>query len=310
MGSTIEWPEDKRFAFTVFDDPDSQPLEDSRVIYSFLADLGFRTTKGVWVQGPFRQGNSRSETCDNPAYLQHVLDLQRQGFEIGFHNASLHSSEREETRAALERFRQFFGEYPSAMSNHFSNAEAIYWGEARLGGAARLLYQLASKDRGADHYSGHMENSPYFWGDLCRDHIRFCRNFVFRDVNTLRICPEMPYYDPERPYVRQWYASSEGADARLFQQTISEENQDRLEKEQGACIIYTHFGKGFVEEGRAAARFRELMERLSRKDGWFVSVSTLLQYLQAKRGERVLSPRERRRLERLWIWEKIRHGTS
>src|SRR4051812_45266405 len=97
----IRWPEGKRFAFSVFDDPDSQTLEDSRVVYSFLADLGMLTTKGVWAVGPYRV-NSSCETCENPAYLQHVLELARQGFEMGFHGASLYSSPREQTARALE----------------------------------------------------------------------------------------------------------------------------------------------------------------------------------------------------------------
>ena len=42
------WPGGKSFAFTIFDDPDSQTLEAGREVYALLADLGFRTTKGVW----------------------------------------------------------------------------------------------------------------------------------------------------------------------------------------------------------------------------------------------------------------------
>ena len=34
----VTWPQGKRFAFTVFDDPDSQTLEAGRAVYSFLAD--------------------------------------------------------------------------------------------------------------------------------------------------------------------------------------------------------------------------------------------------------------------------------
>jgi hypothetical protein len=310
MATAVEWPEGKRFAFTIFDDPDSQTLEDSRIVYSFLADLGFLTTKGVWVHGPYREDNSKSETCENPAYLEHVLDLQRRGFEIGFHNASLRSSQREDTRKALDTFRRHFGAYPSAMSNHFSNSEAIYWGDARTEGLARFIYRLATKNRDSGIYSGHIESSPYFWGDLCQARIGYCRNFVFRDVNTLRLCPEMPYHDPVRPFVQCWYASAEGANASLFQQTISEVNQERLEEERGACIMYTHFGKGFVEDGRLSTGFRKLMEHLRRKNGWFVPVSALLQHLQAKHGVHTLSSSERRRLEQRWLWEKLKYGTS
>ena len=47
------WPEGRDFAFTVFDDADSQTLENGRPIYELLGGLGLRTTKSVWpVRGP------------------------------------------------------------------------------------------------------------------------------------------------------------------------------------------------------------------------------------------------------------------
>ena len=44
-----------------------------------------------------------------------------------------------------------------------------------------------------------VEGSPLFWGDKCRDHIKYVRNFVFDDINTLAACPHMPYHDRARP---------------------------------------------------------------------------------------------------------------
>ena len=88
----VTWPQGKRFAFPVFDDPDSQTLEAGRAGYSFLADQGFLTTKGVWpVRGP-RTPSGHGGTCAEPDYLAWCVDLQRQGFEIGLHNATLHTS--------------------------------------------------------------------------------------------------------------------------------------------------------------------------------------------------------------------------
>ena len=136
------------------------------------------------------------------------------------------------------------------------------------------------------------------------------RNFVYADVNTLRACPPMPYHDPDRPLVNQWYASSEGANVRLLVRTLSEANQDRLAEEGGACVIYTHFGHGYVQDGRLDPRFRTLMTRLSRLDGWFVPVRTLLDHIRRQRGEHRLTDRERARLERRWLWEKVRRGTA
>ena len=74
--------------------------------------------------------------------------------------------------------------------------------------------------------------------------------------------------------------------------------------------MYTHFGKGFVENGQVTPRFRELMTRIARKGGWFVPVSELLDYIRAQRGELTLSPAARRRLEWAWLMQKLAGGTS
>jgi hypothetical protein len=120
----------------------------------------------------------------------------------------------------------------------------------------------------------------------------------------------MPYHDPLRPWVNQWYASSEGGVLDSFLRTVTEENQDRLEAEGGACIMYAHLGKFFRKDGVVTPRFRQLMERLAAKGGWFVPVSTLLDHITAQRGEHVLTPRERAALENKWLWHKLRHGES
>ena len=61
----IHWPRGSRFAFTVFDDPDAQSFATTRLVYSFLADLGFRTTIGVWPLDIRRKPNSDGGTCGN-----------------------------------------------------------------------------------------------------------------------------------------------------------------------------------------------------------------------------------------------------
>lgn len=270
----VVWPEGKRFAFTVFDDPDAQSLETSRIVYRFLADLGFRTTIAVWPLGARREPNSGGETCANPEYRAHVQGLEASGFEAGWHNATLHTSTREETAEGLDRFREYFGRDPYSMANHY-NGEALYWGPERLTGTRRAAYLLLTRFKAANRHFGHVENHPCFWGDLCRERIRYCRNFVFSDLNTLRMCPWMPYHDPLRPWVNRWFASSEGAKGPAFRKAIAEANQDRLEQEGGACILYTHFGHGFVENGQLNPEFAQLMMRLSRKNGWFVPSATI-----------------------------------
>lgn len=304
------WPDGRSFAFTIFDDPDSQTLAAGREIYALLADLGFRTTKGVWPIRGSRTPSDHGATCAEPDYRAWVQDLQRRGFEIGLHNATLHTSTRAETQSGLEKFAEYFGAGSIVMAQHYYCDENIYWGDRRVSGAHRLLYTALTrgKNRGRSH--GHVTGHPEFWGDLCRERVRYMRNFTFAETNTLRACPYMPYHDPDRPYVNYWFASSEGAQAPAFFDRISEANQEMLESEGGACVMYTHFGLGFWD-GRIHPRFAELMTRLARRNGWFVPVSQLLDYLLARKGgQAVLQPAQRRELERRWLMHKIRFGNA
>jgi len=168
--TAVTWPNGRQFAFTIFDDPDSQDEKVSRLVYEFLGDLGLRTTKAVWPLAPTREPNSPGETCANPAFLRHCQELQERGFEIAFHNATCHSTTRAETIEALDRFRDYFGHDPVTMANHY-NEEAVYWGPARVSGLARLLYQGAMFGRTSGRFFGHVPGHPTFWGDVCRRRI-------------------------------------------------------------------------------------------------------------------------------------------
>lgn len=305
----IRWPHGKSFAFTVFDDPDAQTYEEGLAIYTFLEEHGFRTTRGVWPGPAVRTPNSGGETCESPRYRQHTADLQAAGFEIGYHNTTKHSSTRDEIVRGLDLFREYFGHDPGAMANHY-NTEAIYWGPARVTPPLRTIYNVATLGRTHGVHAGEVEGHASFWGDLCRERIRYCRNFVYADVNTLAACPSMPYHDPRRPFVNAWYASTEGSNVSRFVETLSEANQDRLEAEGGACIMYTHFGHGYLQDGQLHARFKALMIRLSRKNGWFVPVSTLLDHLRRSRDRIEITDAQRQSLERRWLWEKMFRGTS
>jgi hypothetical protein len=306
----IRWPDGKDFAFAIFDDTDFATVEKLAVVYDFLADLGFRSTKSVWPikgEGTPQFGGS---TCEDPVYRDWTLELQARGFEIAYHGASYVTSTRDQTIRGLDRFREIYGHDPLTMANHSGCAESIYWGADRLTGGYRLLYNLVTRFRNAGVFRGHREGDPLFWGDLCRARVKYVRNFTYADTDSLAACPTMPYHDPLRPYVNAWFASSEGADVSAFNRRISAANQDRLERAGGACVMYTHLAQGFYEDGRLDREFQRLMERLSRKNGWFVPVATLLDYLQSPDGPATLSDAERSRLERRWLLSKFRVGPS
>ena len=171
-----------------------------------------------------------------------------------------------------------------------------------------MYNMLHLKLNGADpEFEGHIETSPLFWGDVCRDKIKYVRNFVLGDINTLKACPVMPYHDPDRPYVNFWFAASEGQSRKSFNAILTEANQDKLVEEAGACIMYTHLARGFLENGRISKRFRVLMERMSKLNGWFVPARTLLDFILQSRGNHVITQEERCDIERRWIWHKIVH---
>lgn len=311
MYPNIIWPENKAFAFTIFDDPDSQTLEAGQSIYAFLQDHGFRTTKAVWPNLPSGIPSDHGMTCgSNPNYDLWLKYLQTEGFEIAFHNATSHTSRRKQTLEGLDRFAEFFGHAPKSMANHYFSQESIYWNEDRFTGIHRLLYTLLTRGRNRATSHGHRESHPYFWGDVCKQRIKYVRNFVFGDINTLKACPFMPYHDPSRPYVNYWFASSEGSNVGSFVDRISEVNQDRLEAERGACIMYVHFGHGFYENATLNPRFCALMKRLSQRNGWFVPVSVLLDFLASQTQPRTLDAKERGRLERKWLVYKVRHSVG
>jgi len=310
MSGRIEWPEGRDFAFTVFDDTDEATLENVVPVYDLLRDLGLRTTKSVWAIKGAGTPRIGGLTCEDPDYLAWTLDLQASGFEIGSHGATNVTSSRDEVARSLERFRELYGHYPGAYANHSGCEESIYWGPDRVTGVHRLIYNAMTRFSRQDTFRGHRMGDPLFWGDLCRAKIRYVRNFTYRDIDTLAACPKMPYHDPERPFVNRWFASSEGADVAAFNACLAEENQDRLEAGGGACIMYTHFASGFVRDGVLDPRFRQLMERLATKNGWFVPVSTLLDFLSERAGDPMLTASERRALERRWLLSKARVGYS
>jgi len=312
MSPRIPWPHGKSFAFSVFDDTDAGTVENLKPVYDHLLANGIRTTKSVWaLPGTEPPAVVGGLTCEDPAYLKWLIELQASGVEIGWHNATFHSSRRDETLRGLERFRDLFGHDPHSMANHTTCQEGIYWGENRVSGWHRSFYNLLTRGQGRGWFRGHVEGDEFFWGDLCRSRLKYVRNFVFGDINTLKCCPWMPYSDPERPFANAFYASSEGGQVGPFVQTIREANQDQLEAEGGCCIMYTHFAKGFFRDGALNARFKSLIERLGRKNGWFVPVTELLDHIAKVRGGvQVLPPAERARLERRWLRHKLFVGTT
>ncbi len=308
----IEWPEGKRFAFTIVDDTDGATVENVGPLYEHLYARGILTTKTVWPLAPKQEPLFGGGTLEDEDYREWVLGLEARGFEIAFHGATDHSSPRAETLRALDYFREVIGHDPVMHINHFGQAEGMYWGDARLDGLPRQIYRAVNRVMRRDRsFGGHVEGSEFFWGDLCKQRTRYVRNFVFEHIDTLERDPLMPYHDARRPYVPYWFSASSAPGYGAFCEMLSEENQDKLAASGGACILYSHLAFGFVEDGRPKPRFVELIDRLSAMQGWFVPASTLLDFLAAQPGWRPEADRKAlQRMQRRWLTDRLRHGTA
>jgi hypothetical protein len=310
--SKIMWPAGKKFAFTIVDDTDWATVENVGPVYDFLLKNGFLITKTVWPLAPPEGAKLRGLSLEDDDYRKWILDLKDRGVEIALHGISDRSSTRAKIVEGLERFREIIGHAPRMHINHSEQEDCIYWGAERFDGATKHIYRFIQERllKYKQKYHGHVEDSPYFWGDLCQETVTFVRNLVFFEINTLKMDPLMPYHDSRRPYVPFWFSSSAGPHVEEFCKLLSEDNQDRLVEEGGACIVYTHFAFNFLKDGQLNPRFVELMRRLAKLPGWFAPASTLLNYIGEQRGWQVVKDDRKalRRMGRKWLIERIKRN--
>jgi hypothetical protein len=282
----VRFPGRRRFAFSVFDDTDNGTVANLSPVYDLLWESRILTTKSVWVYPP--RGRFGGQSLMDDDYLGFILKLRSRGFEIALHDVGDGAFTRQEIVEGLEIFRRKIGEYPRLYANHAGNPSHLYWRHERFVFPVSGLYRLATTalqpGKGTSGRSlGSQPGSLHFWGDLAKDHITYKRNLLFNGINTLACDPRMPYrIERKAQYSNLWFSSSDGHTVEELTDLLAPENLDRLEDEGGACIVYTHFASGFVgPDGQVVRRFREAIENLAGRDGWFVPVGTLLDHLRA-----------------------------
>ncbi len=211
--------------------------------------------------------------------------MQKRGFEIALHGVAAGNSYRSEIIDGIDTFKSIFGSYPNINVFHERNIENLYAGNYKLDFWPLKLLEKITDD---SDYQGHIESSPYFWGDIAKAKIKYMRLpfHTIPEVNTLKVNPSMPFHDPKRSYVNYWFASSDGADCQRFNRLLSDVNVRRLEKENGVCLIYTHFAKGFCykKKGRYELNkeFVNVISNLCRYPNvWCPTASELLDRLLA-----------------------------
>ncbi len=300
------FPDGKRFAFTIFDDTDVATLSSIRPLYDLLRRLGLRTTKTVWpLRFPGASAFAGSHTLQDATYAAYLRDLASDGFEIAYHGPTMESSPREDARLALETFHDTFGTYPRSFASHSLNRDNMYWGENRFApGPVRWMYNaLAKEPKG--WFQGDDRDSPYFWGDLCREHIEYVRSFTFSGVDLLRATSQVLYSDPRTPWVRQWFCSNDADNVEEFVDLLTPQRQEELERDGGLCIVSSHLGKGFVSDDRVDPRVERALTEIAGRRGWFVPVSTLLDHLKSQGHGKPISSAARVVLEARWLFDSV-----
>ena len=160
----MNFPQGKRFAFTILDDTDDSTLENVKPVYDALKAHGIRTTKTVWpVDCP--EGSRiffAADTLQRKPYLEFVRQLGLDGFEIAFHGATMESSRRDRTVQALDFLKAEFGAYPTLFCNHGHNRDNLYWGYKRFQTSwLRRMLGLLRKET-ASYYLGDVKDTDYF----------------------------------------------------------------------------------------------------------------------------------------------------
>jgi hypothetical protein len=261
-----------------------------------------KTTKSVWPLSYDGESDYKgSHTLENREYAEYIKVLKDRGFEIGFHGPSMVSNIREKIQRSFNVYYDVLASYPRIYASHAGNRENLYWGEERLTYPFfRKIYTLLANEE-AGRYQGHIEGSDYFWGDLSLQHIDYVRNFTFKEVNLFNISNVLPYANKRQPWVNSWFFSSDADNVEEFNRLLNKENQDKLVRQRGVCIVSTHFGKGFIKGGKIHDETEELLLQMSIRNGWFVPVSTALDFLAAQRTTKYISHIEVFKLELRWF---------
>lgn len=304
------FPGGKKFAFTFLDDTDNATIEKVKIIYDFLHSESIIGTKSVWFYPP-KDNFHDTQYLQQKDYCALIKDLKNKGFEICLHSVGSGKFTRQEIISAFEAFKNIFGSYPRVHANHSNNPDNIYWNpEFRFSKPLSWMYKMYNTVRRKERnkFQGQDVNSACFWGDFCKENIDYIRNYTFNGINTYKYDFRMPWRRKLTDrFSNHWFSSSDGHTVMEFNELLSPENLDKLERENGICIVYTHFAEGFLENGRLNEVFKQRIKDLGSRNGWFVPVSELLDFIiENKANDDYINQRYLLRLNYLWLKDRLR----
>lgn len=301
-------PEKYDFAFLVIDDTDCAELPMIEEIYDLLFKNGLRTNKTVWVYPPRDYPKNFGDSLSNPKYASWVRNLQSKGFEIGLHNVGSGKFTRDEILLGLEKYKEILGDYPNIHVNHSYNADNIYSGEERFGRIFnRIISMLYPKYKG---FKGSSPTSVHFWGDVHKERIKYSRNIELPTLDLNSYFNKIPFvYRKKQEYSNYWYPATFAPNPWLWNKKVNPRSIDRLRKNRGAAIVYTHFGYYHLEHGYLDPEFRASIDYLGKQNGWYVTLSEFLDYQLTMIGKKnlILSEIEEFYLDLLTLFTRFKY---
>ena len=106
-------------------------------------------------------------------------------------------------------------------------------------------------------------------------------------------------------YSNYWFSSSDGMRLAPFLKLLSPKNVDRLVRQKGCCIVYTHFAYDFVDEnGNLNEDFKRCIDYIASKNGWFAPAGEILDYVLADREYKPSKAYETEK-DFKWFFERI-----
>ena len=303
----ICFPDNKKFVFTIIDDTDDAFLENTKPIYDFLFEHGILITKTIWVYPP-RDRESKGHSLQHHGYRAFVLDIKSKGYEIALHNVGSGLYFRKEILKGLEEYKYIFGDHPKIHVNHSYNTDSIYGGYKRFSFPFSFLIKFLHPVYD-QQYEGEIPGSPHFWGDMHKKLIKYSRNYETDQLNTIKFNPYMPYIDKSKKlYSNYWFSATFAPNQWMFNRIVTPEAVDKLEQEGGVCILYTHLGY-YMKNGKIDQGFIEKIKYISqRNNGWFVPVSTVLDFLVENKTRNIVIPRiVKLKLELLYLFVRFKY---
>ena len=269
-----------RAGISIADDPDNGTFKAFRKIYDLLLDLNFPTTRAMWVYPneqktgiPNLNVSFFAPLLTEKKCLEYCKKLNEHGFEICLHGASCGNNSREKTIEALKYLENNISGCTSYIC-HSKNAENLYW-DTKVAHSKILKYLLGFYT--SNHCFGEISCSPYFWGDICRERIKYIRLFRTRNLNTLSFNPSMPYHIFDKPYVNYWYSATKGYIPNL----LRPENLEMLCEENGLGILYQYMHKYVNNSNEINPAVKESLIRVADHSGILIKpVSWMLDRLK------------------------------